>query len=100
MKSSRPETERRAPVCGRREVPISLIADIHMPKKSGLLLIEELEAHSTSTRIIAMTDGGPATRLDLLGLATLLGAVQTIAKPFPLEKMLSLVQHELDKADR
>ena len=75
--------------------PDLLITDIHMPKKSGLLLIEELRLHSTSTRIIAMTDGGPATRFDLLGLATHLGAVQTIAKPFPLDRMLSLVEQQL-----
>ncbi|HEU4680117.1 MAG TPA: response regulator [Gemmatimonadales bacterium] len=77
--------------------PDLVIADIHMPRKSGLLLIEDLQAHSTSTRVIAMTDGGPASRFDLLGLAKLLGAVRTIAKPFSLEEMLAIVQQELDR---
>jgi DNA-binding response OmpR family regulator len=78
--------------------PDLLITDIHMPKKSGLLLIEELQAYSTSTRVIAMTDGGPATDFNLLGLAGLLGAVRTIAKPFTLDEMVKGVNQELSRA--
>jgi DNA-binding response OmpR family regulator len=69
-----------------------------MPKKSGLLLIEELQGYSTSTRVIAMTDGGPATDFNLLGLAGLLGAVRTIAKPFTLDEMVKGVNQELSRA--
>lgn len=75
--------------------PDLVIADIHMPRKSGLLLMQDLQASSSSTRIIAMTDGGPAGRLDLMGLAELLGAVRTIAKPFKLDDMVALVTEEL-----
>jgi DNA-binding response OmpR family regulator len=77
--------------------PDLLITDIHMPKKSGLLLIEELQASSTSTRVIAMTDGGPASDFKLLGLAGLLGAVRAIAKPFTLEDMVKVVDQELSR---
>ena len=77
--------------------PDLLITDIHMPKKSGLLLIEELQASSTSTRVIAMTDGGPARDFKLLGLAGLLGAVRSIAKPFTLEEMVKVVDQELSR---
>jgi CheY-like chemotaxis protein len=77
--------------------PDLLIADIHMPKKSGLLLIEDLQAYSTSTRVIAMTDGGPAKDFNLLGLAGLLGAVRTIAKPFTLDEMVKAVGQELSR---
>jgi CheY-like chemotaxis protein len=77
--------------------PDLLIADIHMPKKSGLLLIEELQASSTSTRVIAMTDGGPAKDFKLLGLAGLLGAVRAIAKPFTLDEMVKIVDQELSR---
>jgi DNA-binding response OmpR family regulator len=66
-----------------------------MPKKSGLLLIQDLQAYSSSTPVIAMTDGGPAGQLNLLGLAGLLGAVRTIPKPFSLEGMLKAVEQEL-----
>jgi DNA-binding response OmpR family regulator len=68
-----------------------------MPKKSGLLLIQDLQAHSTSTLVIAMTDGGPVSHFNLLGLAELLGAVRTIRKPFSLKEMLTAVEQELSR---
>ena len=77
--------------------PDLVIADIHMPKKSGLLLIEDLRAHGASTAVIAMTDGGPAGQLNLLGLAKVLGAVRTIAKPFTLDQMVRAVNQELGR---
>jgi DNA-binding response OmpR family regulator len=75
--------------------PDLVIADIHMPKKSGLLLIQDLRANSASTPVIAMTDGGPASQFNLLGLAELLGAVRTIPKPFTLDAMVKAVNEEL-----
>jgi CheY-like chemotaxis protein len=77
--------------------PDLLITDIHMPKKSGLLLIEELQASGTSTRVIVMTDGGPASDFKLLGLAGLLGAVRAIPKPFTLDQMVKAVDEELSR---
>jgi DNA-binding response OmpR family regulator len=81
----------------REQGPDLLIADIHMPKKSGLLLIQDLQAHSSSTRVIAMTDGGPARDFNLLGVAQMLGAVRTIAKPYSLEDMVTAVNQELSR---
>ena len=77
--------------------PDLVITDIHMPKKSGLLLIQDLRDQNSSTPIIVMTDGGPAGDFNLLGLAQLLGAVRTIAKPFTLEDMLKAVNEELSR---
>jgi CheY-like chemotaxis protein len=79
----------------RESGPDLVIADIHMPRKSGLLLLQELQANGSSTRVIAMTDGGPARQFNLMGLAELLGAVRTIAKPFTLEQMVAMVKLEL-----
>lgn len=81
----------------RQSGPDLIIADIHMPRKSGLLLMEELQANSASTRVIAMTDGGPARQFHLMGLSELLGAVRTVAKPFTLDGMLNLVNQELNQ---
>ena len=72
-----------------------VIADIHMPKKSGLELIRELRALSPSTPVIAMTDGGRSRNFNPLSYSQLLGAVRTIAKPFTLEEMLAMVKQEL-----
>lgn len=79
----------------RESGPDLIIADIHMPRKSGLLLMQELQDSSASTRAIAMTDGGPARQFNLMGLSELLGAVRTIAKPFTLDEMLNVVAEEI-----
>jgi DNA-binding response OmpR family regulator len=73
-----------------------VIADIHMPKKSGLEVIIELRALSPSTPVIAMTGGGRSKNFNPLSYSKLLGAVQTIAKPFALEEMLVMVKQALD----
>jgi DNA-binding NtrC family response regulator len=59
--------------------------------------MQDLQANSSSTQVIAMTDGGPARQLDLMGLAELLGAVRTIAKPFTLDEMVQVVNQELSR---
>jgi hypothetical protein len=42
-----------------------------------------------------MSDGGQTKNLNPMSYAEVLGAVQTIVKPFTLEKMLVLVNKEL-----
>jgi CheY-like chemotaxis protein len=81
----------------RDKGPDLVITDIHMPRKSGLLLIQELQAQSPSTPVIAMTDGGPTLNLSLLGLAEMLGSVRTVAKPFTLDEMVKLAQDSLSR---
>ena len=73
-----------------------VIADIWMPRKGGLQVIRELRAHSPSTPVIAMTDGGRSKNFNPLSYSKLLGAVRTIAKPFTLEEMLAMVKQALD----
>jgi DNA-binding response OmpR family regulator len=73
-----------------------VIADVYMPKKSGLEVIKEVQADSPSTPIIAMTDGGRSRNFNPLTYSEVLGAVRTIAKPFTLEEMLVVVKRELD----
>src|SRR4051794_13383069 len=55
-----------------------VIADIYMPKKSGLEIIKEVQAHSPSTPIIAMSDGGRSRNLNPLTYSEVLGSVRTI----------------------
>jgi DNA-binding NtrC family response regulator len=76
-----------------------VITDLHMPEKDGIEMIVELLSHNPSVRIIAMSGGGQTRRLDLLGNATLLGAVHTIEKPFTLNEMMSTVRHALADAE-
>jgi len=77
-----------------------VIVDIWMPKKGGLQVLRELRAHSPSTPVIAMTDGGRSRNFNPLSYSKILGAVRTIAKPFTLEGMLAMVKQELDWQNR
>lgn len=74
-----------------------VIVDIWMPKKGGLQVVRELQAHSPSTPVIAMTDGGRSRNFNPLSYSKILGAVRTIAKPFTLEGMLAMVKQEFDR---
>ena len=76
-----------------------VITDLHMPEKDGIEMIIELLSYSPDLRIIAMSGGGQTKRLDLLGNASLLGAVHTIEKPFTLNEMMSTVRRALAGAD-
>jgi DNA-binding NtrC family response regulator len=69
-----------------------------MPEKDGIQTIIELLSHSPGARIIAMSGGGQTKRLDLLGNASLLGAVLTIEKPFTITEMMALVGRALQSA--
>jgi DNA-binding NtrC family response regulator len=76
-----------------------VITDLHMPEKNGIETIVELLSHSPGMRIIAMSGGGQTKRLDLLGNATMLGAVLTIEKPFTLHEMMTTVRQALKAED-
>jgi CheY-like chemotaxis protein len=78
-----------------------VIADLLMPEMDGMELIVKLLASEPSVRVIAMTGGGrqgkPASYL-YLRMAERLGAVKTLAKPFPLEELRQAVAECLDRA--
>jgi DNA-binding NtrC family response regulator len=73
-----------------------VITDLHMPEKNGIDMMVELLSHTPGVRIIAMSGGGQTRRLDLLGNATMLGAVLTIEKPFTLNEMMTMVRRALE----
>jgi DNA-binding NtrC family response regulator len=74
-----------------------VITDLHMPEKDGIQTIVELLSHSPRTPIIAMSGGGQTRRLDLLGNASLLGAILTIEKPFTIAEIIALVSRALER---
>jgi CheY-like chemotaxis protein len=70
-----------------------VITDIAMPEMSGLDLILELTRCFLNVKVIAISgeEGGG----DNLQVAKLLGARQTLQKPFTMEQLLRTVQYEL-----
>src|SRR5271156_3010587 len=71
--------------------PALVIVDILMPGKEGIATILELRESNPDARIIAMTGGGSFNSGEVLRIAELVGADNSLAKPFrPAELVASV----------
>lgn len=78
-----------------RAQPVDLVVtDLHMPELNGLDLILELTRAFLHVKVIAISGThDPELSLDR---AKLLGARQTLQKPFGMDALLKIVQYELE----
>jgi DNA-binding response OmpR family regulator len=72
--------------------PDLVIVDILMPGKEGIATILELREENPDARILAMTGGGNFAAADVLRIAELLGADNSLKKPFDPEMLLTTVR--------
>ena len=79
----------------RRQRCDVVIMDIVMPEKEGLGTIRELRRVDPNVKIIAISGGGLGKAGDYLGIAQMLGATRTVAKPFLPETLLSMLAEVL-----
>lgn len=70
-----------------------VIVDMMMPELNGLDTMLELTREFLNVKVIAISGGG--SDHGMLRTARLLGARQTLAKPFDMEHLLSSVRYEL-----
>lgn len=82
----------------RNEPADLVLLDVFMPEKDGLETLREIRRLQPATRIIAMSGGGSNHSLDILQVASFLGARRTLAKPFELQELMSVVRAELSQA--
>ncbi|MGE0705211.1 MAG: response regulator transcription factor [Vicinamibacterales bacterium] len=75
----------------REHRPDLIILDIVMPTKDGLETLRGIRARDQEVPILAVSAGGLISSQDYLKPAALLGASQTLAKPFPMSELLSAV---------
>ena len=68
-----------------------VVTDIQMPEKNGIEVVLELRALAPTLPIIAMSGGSRSRELDLLGDASLLGAVALLQKPFTYDELIAAV---------
>lgn len=74
-----------------------LIADLVMPEKNGLDMIMEFKKTYPDMKILAISGGGGITgRFDYLPIAKLVGAMDTLKKPFTITELRKAVQQLLD----
>jgi hypothetical protein len=76
---------------GSRAAVDLVFCDLFMPDKEGLETIREIRRDHPGVPVVAVSGGGFAGRLDLLGVARRLGAVQAIRKPFTVQAVLEVV---------
>jgi DNA-binding response OmpR family regulator len=75
--------------------PDLVIVDILMPGKEGIATILELREANPEARILAMTGGGKFSSGDLLRIAELLGADNSLKKPFKPADLLATVKRSI-----
>jgi DNA-binding response OmpR family regulator len=72
--------------------PDLVIVDILMPGKEGMATILELREANPDARILAITGGGNFAAGDVLRIAELLGADNSLKKPFEPSALLTTVR--------
>lgn len=77
-----------------RQSPVDLvITDILMPDMNGLDMILELTREFLNAKVIAISGGNEES--NVLDVAKLLGARQTLHKPFTMQQLLKAVRYEI-----
>jgi DNA-binding response OmpR family regulator len=77
------------------QTPDVLILDMMMPKRSGFLVLEQLQRSPTKTPRIIMITANEGSRHK--AYAEMLGVEEYIRKPFPMEKLVETVRNLVAK---
>ncbi|WP_395022927.1 response regulator [Dongia sp.] len=82
--------------------PDLVLTDIYMPDADGFELINALRQHNLNVPVVAMSGGGRVGGYDNLSVATHLGAVAVIDKPFSNASLIETIERVLSgqKTDR
>lgn len=75
-----------------------LITDLVMPEKNGIDMIMEFHKIHPNMKILAISGGGGITgRFDYLPIAKLVGAKETLKKPFTVNELRNCVNDILEE---
>jgi DNA-binding NtrC family response regulator len=72
-----------------------LITDVNLPQVDGIQILRTLSERGMRVPVIAMSGGGTFDKSLLLGSAELLGALETLEKPFELDALRQLIDSVL-----
>src|SRR5579871_4892283 len=70
--------------------PELIITDLLMPEKEGIETIIEIRKKNPKVKIIAISGGLRGGKIDLLELASKVGADRTLAKPFSVPRLIEM----------
>jgi len=72
-----------------------VIMDLLLPDKDGFETLNELKKHNHAVNVLAISGGFTQGNVNILTIAQRLGARQTLAKPFDLQRFTNVVEHML-----
>jgi len=75
-----------------------VISDIFMPEMDGIDFLVRVREAFPEARIVAMSGGGVLGRDQVLGDASMLGALAVLKKPFSRDEVLKAVNSALEAA--
>jgi len=75
-----------------------LITDVYMAEVGGMELLVRSRLEGLRLPVVVMSGGGPLSREDALKIASFLGAVATLEKPFTVEQLRETVEPLLKPA--
>lgn len=79
-----------------RAAPVDLvITDLYMPDMDGLEFTRRLVQEFVGTKVVAMSGGALQRPADVLAVASQLGAMATLVKPFSVAELRAVVQRAL-----
>lgn len=76
-----------------------VITDVLMPGQEGIETIRSLRRRGGKLPILAISGGGRTNFRDALDAARLLGASDTLPKPFGMQELVDKVSHLLEAAN-
>ena len=74
-----------------------VVLDILMPERDGIETIREIRKRWTNLPVLAISGGGRTGWGDFLGMAMILGANDTMAKPFAATEFVARVSRLLER---
>ncbi|VAW54349.1 hypothetical protein MNBD_GAMMA07-356 [hydrothermal vent metagenome] len=76
-----------------------IVSDLVMPDKNGIDMIMEFKKNEPDIKILAISGGGGITgRFDYLPIAKLIGAENTLKKPFTMSELKTSISDLLASA--
>ena len=74
-----------------------VISDIYMPGMDGIQFLMRVKEAFPDVRVVAMSGGGHQSKENVLGAASMLGAVTVLEKPFEVQEVLEAVEAALNR---
>ena len=69
---------------------------MYMPEVDGVQAIRAIKKDAPELRVVAMSGGGRDVGIDMLDIATMLGATRVLHKPFEVDEVVSVVRASLE----